>query len=425
MSLISALNTGAAGLDANSSDLAVIGDNIANANTVGFKAGRASFSEAIAQGMMGMQRGLGVRLQGVQKILTQGALMNTAITTDLAVQGSGYFVVKGSHAGAEGNYFTRAGQFTVDKQGYLVNLDGMRVQGYTANGAGSINTAALGDLLVGSASSEARGTTSLSVRANLSADAPVPPAWDVDDAANTSNTSTSMTVYDSLGRAHDVTLYFRKDTLGSWEFHAVTDGGNVGGTPGQPTEIASGTLTFDNQGRLTDATTAVNNFTPTGAISPQPLTFNFGTPVPAGTGVDGLTQFASPSAVSFQSQDGYPPGDLTRISIDPQGQVLGAFSNGISRPIGQVALATFEAPSQLLRAGANLYTASSGTGAPTIGPPSTADRGSIVAGALEQSNVDMAQEFVRMIAAQRGFQANSKTLTTADQLLQELMTIKR
>ncbi len=433
MSLMTALYTGATGLESSSLELSVVGDNVANANTIGFKGSRAAFADAMAQSLIGGaatgggQRGLGVKLQVVQKILTQGALTNTGLATDLAIDGGGFFVVKGNHAGAEGTYYTRAGQFTVDEDGFLINLQGLRVQGHPADATGQIAGASVGDLQVGNASNAPLASRSITVRANLQADATTPTTpWSPGAAAAASNHSTSVTVYDSLGQAHQVDIYFRKTGAGAWEWHALTDGGGLtGGTAGAPTEIATGTLTYDAEGRLTAATSS-GTFNPLGATNPQALAFNFGTPTGgSGTGLDGITQFAGASATSFVNQDGYASGDLSRISIDGQGRVVGAFTNGQSRILGRVALASFEAPDQLMRKGGNLFSEMPASGPAVVGAASTADRGAIIAGALEQSNVDLAGEFIRMIAAQRGFQANSKTLTTADQLLAELMTIKR
>ncbi|WP_373049432.1 flagellar hook protein FlgE [Vulgatibacter sp.] len=419
--MISSLYTGVTGLAANSLELGVIGDNIANANTIGFKGGRVAFEEALAQSMIGgVGTGLGVKLQAVQRILSQGALLTTGLATDLALQGPGFFVVSGSHAGREGSFFTRAGQFTIDADGYLVNLEGLRVQGYAADGAGTVG-GGLGDLAVGDVSSPPRATESITLRANLHADAELVGPWDVAQAGATSNFSTSVTAYDSLGRAHQLEVYFRKNGAGDWEWHAVTDGGGLdGGTAGTPTEVASGTLTFDSDGALT-ASTQQSSFSPLGASGPQALQFDFGSP----GSTEGVTQFAGASAVSFLSQDGYAAGELTGVSIDREGRVVGAFTNGQSRVLGQVAVANFEAPDQLERLGGNLLGLLPLAGQPTIGAPGSGGRATIAAGALEQSNVDLATEFVRMITAQRGFQANSKTITTADQLLSDLIQLKR
>jgi flagellar hook protein FlgE len=431
---MTALYSGASGLDANSTELSVVGDNISNANTIGFKGSRAAFADAMAQNLIGStpigagQRGLGVKLQMVQKILSQGSLVNTGVSTDLGIEGAGFFAVNGTSNGKNGTYYTRAGQFTVDQDGYLVTLTGMRVQGYTADATGAVNATTVNDLQIGNAGTSPRPTENITLKANLQADAVSPlAAFDPADAANTSNFASSTTVFDSLGKAHQVDVYFRKEpTTGDWTWSALTDGGNVnGGTAGIPSPVASGTMNFDSQGRLASFTQA-SNFEPINAVTPQPLTFDFGDPTAAaGTGLSGITQFAAPSSASFINQDGYDSGSLVRVNINSSGEIVGVFTNGQTRNLAQVAIANFEAPDQLARIGGNLFSQTRTSGVPTMGQPATADRGTVVAGALEQSNVDMAAEFIRMIAAQRGFQANSKTLTTADSLLAELMTIKR
>jgi flagellar hook protein FlgE len=433
MSLLTSLYTGASGLDASSEELSVIGDNISNANTVGFKASRADFSDALAQNLIGNtpsgagQIGLGTNMEVVQKILTEGSLSTTGNATDLAIQGQGFFQVKGSASGVDGTYYTRDGQFTLDNSGYLVNQAGLRVQGYTANAVGVITPTAVGDLQVGEASSAPLATTTLTVNANLQSDAVVPALpFDPLNASATSNFSTSTTVYDSLGASHQVDIYFSKTAAGAWNYNALTDGGGLtAGVAGTPTQIANGTMTFNTQGAMT-AQTTVSAFNPLGSVDPQALTFNFGTSIAAGgTGLNGITQFAAPSATSFLNQDGYASGQLTGVSVDSTGDVTGAFTNGQSRVLGQVAVANFKASDQLSRIGGNLFASTPGAGPATVGQPGTADRGAIVAGSLEQSNVDLSDEFVRMIAAQRDFQANAKTLTTSDQLLQTLMSVKQ
>jgi len=211
MSLLSALSAGTTGLEASSLELSVVGDNIANSNTIGFKAGRAAFEDALSQSVIGGtgEIGLGTRFEAVQKILTQGALTSTGIATDLALQGSGYFIVNGSHNGQTANFYTRAGQFTVDSDGYLVNLEGLRIQGFPADPTGTVSGIP-GDLQVGTASAQPLATSQITVKANLQADAPVAPAWDPLDPSATSTFSTSMTVYDTLGAAHPVQVFFAK-----------------------------------------------------------------------------------------------------------------------------------------------------------------------------------------------------------------------
>ncbi len=426
MSVFSGLSIGTTGLASSSVDLSVISDNIANSSTIGFKAGRAAFEDALAQSVIGGagQVGLGSRLQAVQKLMSQGALSTTGVATDLALQGAGYFVVSGSHNGQTGTFFTRAGQFTVDANGYLVNLDGLRVQGYSADATGAVSGAA-GDLLVGTASAQPQPTGKITVKANLQADAALAPAWDPTNPAGTSTFSTSVSVYDSLGTAHQTQVFFSKTAAG-WDWHAMTDGGGLtGGTAGQLTEVANGTLTFDTQGRLS-AVTQASSFDPLGAVNPQALSFDFGDPTgTGGTGLLGVTQFAAQSATTFVGQDGYGSGQLSSISIDSQGAISGIFTNGQTRTLGQVAVAGFSAPDQLDRVGGNLYAQSQASGQPVLGTAGSGGRASITSGALEQSNVDLADQFVKLIAAQRTFEANSKTITTADQLLSELIQMKR
>jgi flagellar hook protein FlgE len=428
MSLLTSLSSGTSGLSSASAELSVVSDNLANTNTIGFKGGRAAFEDALAQSVVGGsgEVGLGSRLQGVQRILSQGELANTGVSTDLALEGPGYFVVRGAVAGRTSNYFTRAGQFQIDSSGYLVNMGGMRVQGYGADATGTV-TSAFGDLLVGSAASQPRASTTLTFRTNLQADAAIPPTFALANPSGTSSSSTSVTAYDSLGNAHQIQIYFRKTADGGpWEWHAIADGGSLTGeTAGNPVEVAGGTLSFDNTGRLT-AQTQASDFNPRNAVNPQPLTFDFGDPTGAGgTGLLGVTQFSAPSSTTFVGQDGYSSGELTRIQIDKNGNVQGVFTNGQARTIGQVAVASFAAADQLERMGSNVYSQTRASGEPAIGAAGDGGRGTISAGALEQSNVDIAEQFVRMIAAQRAFQANSKTITTADQLLSELIAMKR
>jgi flagellar hook protein FlgE len=427
MGLTSSLYIGVSGLSASSEEISVVGDNIANVNTVGFKAGRAAFEDTLSQQLVnGGSAGLGTRLQTVQRILNQGALLNTGGATDLALQGSGFFVVRGSSDGRTGNFYTRAGAFSVTKDGYLSNLEGLRLQGFQATPNGTV-TQAVGDLQVGSSSSPPLPTGNITLKANLQSDVAIPAlAFDPADPNATSNFATSVTVYDSMGSSHQVDVYFARTADGAWDWHALADGAGLnGGVPGTATEIASGSLTFDSSGRMT-AETQTSDFNPLNAVGPQAITFDLGDPTGGGgTGLAGITQYANPSTMTFQQQDGYAAGQLSDVQIDTAGRVVGAFTNGQTRVLGQVAVADFTSADRLQRLGSNLFGESPDSGPPLLGAPAEAGRAGIAAGALEQSNVDMAGEFVRMIAAQRAFQANSKTITTADQLLNELIQLKR
>ena len=437
MSLLTAMYSSASGLSSTTDELSVVGDNISNSQTVGFKASRTDFADAMTQELTAGQgeQGMGVRTLTVQKLMSQGAFTTTNQDTDMAIQGNGMFVLKGSYGGTAGTFYSRDGQFTIDKNGYMVNGEGLRVQGLQADTLGDVSSGLLGDLQVGNASAPAKPTDAITVRGNLDSTAtPTENAdattgalgWTVGDAKDTSNFSTSMVCYDSLGKPVQLDVYFCMDSVGDWHYHAVTDGLNLTGGTAGPTEVATGEMKFDPTGRLTSNTTTLNNFNPINATNPQPLTFNFGTGTDAGgSGLDGITQYATDSAMSFVTQAGFTSGSLARLSIGGDGKITGGFTNGQSRVLGQLVLGNFKAPDQLARIGGSLYqeTASSGPG--TLGTPATADRGSISAGALEQSNVDIAQEFINMIAAQRGFEADSKTLTTADQLLSDLMMVRR
>jgi flagellar hook protein FlgE len=425
MSLLSALSSGTTGLQAAAMDLSVVGDNIANANTVGFKSSRASFEDALTQTVIGGtgEIGLGARLQAVQKILTQGAISSTGIATDLALQGNGYFVVAGNHNGQTANFYTRAGQFTVDQDGYLVNLEALRVQGFPADAAGNV-TGAPGDLLVGTATARPQATGNITIKANLQADAPLM-AFSQLDPTGTSDFSTSVTIYDELGMGHQTQVFFSRTGAGTWDWNAMTDGMLLNPPVAGLQVIANGTLGFNPDGTLQTVGQA-SNFIPEGATAAQPLTFNFGDDMASGgTGLLGVTQFAAPSASTFIGQDGYGSGQLTSLQIDTQGMISGVFTNGQTRTLGQVAVAGFSAPDQLQSIGSNLFAQSYASGQPVIGAPGAGGRASLISGSLEQSNVDLAEQFVQLIAAQRAFEANSKSIITADQLLSELIQMKR
>jgi flagellar hook protein FlgE len=270
----------------------------------------------------------------------------------------------------------------------------------------------------------------MTVTANLDANAQIPaaPSFDPADPTTSSNFSTSMTVYDSLGTQHSMDVYFRKTGPNAWEYNVIAQGGEIaGGTPGENTLVGSGDMSFTSDGALD----TLNINTPTtvdwnGATPAQAIDMNFGSQISGGgTGLDGITQFTSSSNVSSQSQDGYSSGDLSGVSIEGNGVVKGIYSNGQKLPVGQLAIAKFRSNEGLGRAGQNLWIETGDSGAAAMGTAGSGGRGSVSSGTLEQSNVDLAQQFVELIAHQRAFQANSKTITTADEMLQELVNIKR
>jgi flagellar hook protein FlgE len=428
MSILSSLYTGASGLAAHGSAIGTVGDNIANVSTIGFKAGRASFEDVLGGTAPNGQRlGAGVRFGGVDTRFGQGSLQQTGAPLDLAVRGNGFFMVAGSHDGIPGTYYTRDGRFHLDNQGYVVNGEGLRLQGYGIDAAGQM-ASATGDLRLGG-QSPPNPTTRLDLAANLDAGATTPAApWDPADPTATSNFSTSATVYDSLGAAHRVDVYFRNNGAGSWEWHAMVDGGELaGGTPGTPTEIASGALTFTTGGALDTETTTASSADFIGAAAGQAIAFDFGDAITTdgGTGLVGSTQFAAASSVTGVSQDGFPPGELVDLLVADDGTMTGVFSNGQSRPMARVALATFQSDDGLRRAGAQLYSETRASGQPLIGAAGSGTRGAISGGALEGSNVDLGSELVTLIAYQRAFQANARTISTADEMLTEVANLKR
>jgi flagellar hook protein FlgE len=431
MGINKTLFTGVAGLNAHGEALGVVGDNIANVNTTGYKAERALFSDLLGRSMMAMdQPGSGVQLTKITRVFAQGTLLTTDSPTDLALNGQGFFVVSGQVAGRSGNFFTRAGQFTLDNGGTLVSPNGMPLQGYLITPTGELNNQ-LGDMRIASAVLPPAVTENIEVSANLNATETIPAAFDPATPGTTSNFSTAITVYDSLGNSHRVDVYFRKSVEAvagnTWTWHALVDGGELtGGTAGTAVQCANGTVEFDPSGRLVNQTQAASDFDFLNAVQSQVIDFNFGDDLTAGgTGLTGTTQYAADNTIRSQEQDGYSTGELAGVGVEANGQVSAVYSNGEQRVVGQIAIATFRAEGELARAGDNLWAQTQGSGDARIGFASTGSAGAITAGALEQSTVDLATEFVNMISYQRGFQANSRTITTADQLYQEVVNLKR
>jgi len=432
MSILKSLTIGVSGLRANSEALGVAGDNIANVNTVGFKRSRAVFEDVLGRSVASYapirQAGAGTRMSGVEQMWSQGAMVTTDSPTDLAISGDGFFVVAGNMQGAEGRYYTRAGQFHVDKDGRLVNVDNLRLQGYTATADGTMG-ATIGDLVVSGGTVPANPTTQVNIAANLDATTPINPnTFDPLDPSRTSDFTQNVTVYDSLGSAHELTVYYHKSADNTWDWHAMADGGELaGGTPGTPTEVASGDLAFTTDGKLDSDTVTNNTIDFAGATPGQVIGFDFGTSITGdnGTGLDGTTQYASKSVPVELRQNGYAAGNVAGISIADDGRITGVFSNGQERVLGQVVTADFANINGLERTGNGLWIESQNSGQPLIGGANAGGRGSIVSGSLEQANVDLGSEFVNLIAYQRGFQANSRVITTADEMYGELVNLKR
>ena len=425
MSLTNSLYIGISGLIAHGEAISVVGDNIANTSTFGFKRSRANFADVLG-GELGAQRlGGGVRLGGTQTMFDQGAITQTGNPLDVAISGPGMFVVKGSSGGHEGQFYTRDGRFKLDNQGFVVDARGLHVQGFAINTAGTRATSA-GDLPLGVRQSPAVATSTANMTLNLDATTVANAGFDSSNPNTTSDYATSTTVFDSLGTAHHVEVYFRAQGNNAWEWHAMVDDGELGGTAGNQTEIGSGQLVFDASGRLDQQSGGATNVSFTNATANQALTFNFGDDIASGgTGLAGSTGFAGASSVNAVDVDGRGFGTLTDVVVNDDGTIEGVFDNGDRLDLAQLAIADFASNEGLERAGDGLYFETAASGQALVDVPGNGGRGSVISGALEGSNVDLGTELVTLIAFQRAFQANAKTVTTADEMLAEVSNLKR
>lgn len=428
MSISSNLFTGTSGIAAHGEGIGVVGDNIANVSTVGFKSSRAGFSDVLGGvAANGQRTGVGVQIGNIQSRLGQGSIQQTGGPLDMAIRGSGFFVVEGDNAGVPGQYYTRDGRFSIDSEGYVANPSGQRLQGYAIAPDGT-QSSALGDLDIGAGQNPPLATSEVSMVMNLDGTSTPPPAFDPANPDATSNFASSVTVFDSLGAEHRVDVYYRSNGSGAWEWHAMVDGGEVtGGSAGTAVEAASGTLQFDANGALDVETLGPAAIDFVGAAAGQSIAFDFGDAISTdgGTGLVGTTQFAGSSTVTTLHQDGYGFGDLVDIAIADDGTMQGLFSNGQRRAIARVAIARFPGEDGLARAGGALFSETPDSGQAVVDGAAVGGRGAITAGALEMSNVDLASELVTMISYQRAFSANVKTVTTADEMLAEVSNMKR
>ncbi|MBS1982978.1 MAG: flagellar hook protein FlgE [Bdellovibrionales bacterium] len=432
MSILASMHTGISGLQAQGTALGIIGDNIANSATTGFKASRGEFQDVIASNLRGIlggnQIGRGVRMGSVTSIFQQGNLTPTERDSDMAVRGDGFFVVKDPGSSGDVTY-TRDGSFRFDDKGRLTTSDGHQVQGYAINAETGKAAAELSSVEFSSNTVPAKGSTSVRCDANLDSRKPINTAsYDLATADKTSDFSTSMRIYDTTGTSQNVTMHFYKTAESEWQWHASADGAVLqGGTEGVPQNIASGKLVFTPDGKLKSDELTESNISFRGAQANQKVDFNFGDAIDTrkGTGLQGSTHYGSKSQVFRQLQDGYASGTLTNFSVDETGRVSGSYSNGITRPLAQIALARFENNEGLYKVGLNRFKEALMSGQPLLGAAGEAGRGAIVSKTLENSNVDLATEFVHMIQTQRNFQANAKTITTSDELLQEIIQLKR
>ncbi|MDZ4677630.1 MAG: flagellar hook protein FlgE [Oligoflexia bacterium] len=428
MGILSSLYTGVSGLTAQGEALSVIGDNIANANTTGFKASRAEFQDIISKNLKGIlggnQIGRGVKLGAVNPVLLQGNVDSTENATDLAVSGDGYFVARGT----DGQSFTRDGSFRFDKDGYLVTNDNQRIQGYQADDSNKL-TSLVGDIKLPKAITPARATKKVEVTMNLDSRAQVGLPFNIEKPNDTSQYSTGIEIFDSQGNKHLMTTYFNKVADRQWEWHGLVDGKEItGGQEGKFSEVAAGKVTFTVDGKLeTQVETKKNYNFSMGALANQQVEIYFGDAIITnkGKGLSGSVQYGKESDLLSWKQDGSSAGTITNMSFSDAGVLSALYSNGEVKDLSQLTLAKFDAPEKLYKVGNNRFKESREGGTPSIGPANMAGRGKIFAKSLERSTVDLAMEFVNLIQNQRGFQANAKTITTTDELLAEVIQLKR
>lgn len=415
MGITSALYSGVSGLNTNSQAMSVIGNNLANTNTLGFKGARSVFSDLLSSNITGSggssQVGRGVNISKVDNIFSQGTFEATATNTDVAIEGEGFFMLK--EPGDNTTYYSRAGAFRFDEEGYLVNPEGFVVQGKQFDDNGVLIAGDPTNIQVANVGLvPAKVTDTMTMSTNLDASELAPAAAFDPDIPATFNYSASTTTYDSLGTSHLVTVYFVKDVApNSWSWHWSAEdtlGAPLGGAGAAP-------ITFDANGLLTGGGVgqipAIDWQNGSDPAVPIDLTFE-------------TTQFNSASTVISQDQNGYGAGNLTNVGINEEGIVIASYSNGEQVKISQLVLAKFSNPGGLEMKGSNMYIGTDASGPARSGIPGP-ELGSIFTNSLEQSNVDMGQEFVKMITTQRGFQANSKIITTVDELLGELINLKR
>lgn len=426
MGILSSLYTGVSGLTANGEALGIYADNIANANTTGFKTSRPEFQDVISKSLKGVlggnQIGRGSKLSQVNPVFSQGSVNQTDRATDVAISGDGFFVLDG----AEGRSFSRNGVFNFDKDGVLTNTDGYKVMGFQADENGSI-TNKLTNIKLDKPTIDAKKTSKVNLSMNLDIRAEVGQEWDPKMADKTSQYSNGYTVYDSAGNAHLVTMYFSKKEDGVWEYHGMINGEeSVDGKKGEMVECAAGTLKFNTDGRLAEHKQSKNEFNfNKGALPGQKIILDFGKTIKeGGTGLQS-TQYGTNSDLYKHTQDGYTAGTVTGMSFNDDGVLAAAYSNGETVNLAMLAIGKFENNEALFKSGQNRFRESRNSGQAFIGKPGEGGRGRCVPKSIEASTTDIAQEFINLMTTQRTFQANARTINSADELMQEVFNLIR
>ena len=415
MSLYSSFYASLSGLSANGNALSVIGNNLANLNTIGFKGSSSTFQDLFSSALGAattqgngnpIQIGLGTTLGAVNQNFGQGSFQSTGNVTDMAIQGNGFFTLQtltGNRA------FSRAGDFTINSLGNLVDPSGYQVIGWNRNAAGAVNTT-LPPTTINiptGLTSQATPTTNFGYATNLNA-----------SAAVASTFSSNVQVYDSLGTVHTVSITYTKTAANAWSWAATTD------DAGAVIAAGAGNVTFNASGQLTAPLTnpPAIGITWSNGSAVQAVTFDIYSGNPP---VSNLTQYASASSTSNSFQDGTGAGTINSLSVDQNGKIIGHFTNGQVLPLAQVALSVFANYNGLQKQGNNTWNETLASGTPNIGVANQGGRGTVLGGSLELSNVDTATELTQMIVTQQGYQANSRVITTANTLLQEVLNLAR
>ncbi|HYD79787.1 MAG TPA: flagellar hook protein FlgE [Paucimonas sp.] len=416
---------GLSGLNAASKSLEAIGNNVANANTVGFKGSQAQFADVYANSLNGSgagQVGIGVKIATVAQQFTQGNITSSNNPLDIAINGGGFFRMSTNGTVT----YTRNGQFLLDDHGFIVNSNQARLTGYVADSRGVLSTGAPADLIINKADLSPQETAEVRSQLNLDSRLAVT-TWDGSMDPGTYNNASSVTVFDSLGNAHVLQTFFVKTgpvppaaTPPTWDVYAAMDGTLIT----TPANGLIGTLTFLSDGTIDTAATTL----PFAGIE-LPVTTGATNPIGgAGVGIEidftGTTQYGSNFGVNALTQDGYASGRLSGFNISEDGTIVGRYTNGKSATLGQVVLANFTNPNGLQPLGNNMWAESASSGQALVGGPGSGTLGVVTSSAVEDSNVDLTAELVNMITAQRVYQANAQTIKTQDQVLQTLVNLR-
>ncbi len=415
--MFTSFSTALSAMNADSTALDVVSNNLANLNSTGFKGSTTEFHDLVSQAFGdAASPGLGVSRSSIIQQFSQGAVQTSSGSLDAAIKGDGFFVAKDTGGN---QVFTRDGKFVVDSSGVLQTMSGEHVQGW-ADPKGNVNTnGPVGDIVLPTGTlREPFATTKFSLNVNLDENAAV--------GATTGTFSAPMQIVDSLGGTQDLTVTFTKTAVNSWSYDVTIPGSALtAGTVGTPTSLVKGALTFDSFGKLLTPAAPGAIAVPVTGLADGAADLKLNWNLYDDTGSPRLTQFAQASATSANAQDGTLSAQLVGVSMKDGGAVVAQYSNGQEKTIAQIALASIRNPDTLINAGSGDLRLSQSTASPSIGVAGTGGRGSVSGGSLEASNVDIAREFTNLIVLQRGYQANAKVITTEDQLSQETINIKQ